>query len=90
MISLSKKGGNMSARYTQYAMESALETLAHHNHTPESLLRLIGNFPEKIITFTDSNKEVWSFVSRRRCRLFLLAKTANMKKYEDIYCSSSL
>ena len=70
--------------------QSALEILAYHNHTPESLLQLIGNFPEKIITFTNSNKEEWSFISRRRCRLFLLAKTANMNKYEDIYCSSSL
>jgi hypothetical protein len=86
MISLYLIGGNMSAQHKQHA----LEILAYHNHTPESLLQLIGNFPEKIITFTTSNKEVWSFISRRRCRLFLLAKTANMKNYEDVYCSASL
>ena len=76
----------MTTEYKQYA----LETLAHHDYTPEKLLRLIGNFPEKIITLVDSNNETWSFISRRRCRLFLLAKTANMNKYEDIYCSASL
>ena len=76
----------MSTEYKQ----CALETLTHHNHTPESLLKIIGNFPEKIITFSHSNNEVWSFISRRRCRLFLLAKNTNMEKFEDIYCSSSL
>ena len=86
MISVYIKGGNMSAQHKQHA----LEILAYHNHTPESLLQIIGNFPEKIISLTTSNNEVWSFVSRRRCRLFLLAKTANMKNYEDVYCSSSL
>lgn len=68
----------------------ALHVLLHHYTSPESLLQQMIDSPNTIITYVDINNETWSFIARRRCRLFLLAKTADMKKYEDIYCSATL
>ena len=68
----------------------AFYVLLHHDTSPESLLQQMVDSPHKIITYMDANQETWSFIARRRCRLFLLAKTADMRKYEDIYCSATL
>jgi hypothetical protein len=68
----------------------AYDVLLHHDTSPESLLQQMADSPHTIITYVDGNQETWSFVARRRCRLFLLAKTADMRKYEDIYCSTTL
>ena len=76
----------MSSSFTR----QAFNVLLHHDTSPESLLQQMVDSPHNIITYVDANHETWSFVARRRCRLFLLAKTAEMKKYEDIYCSATL
>ena len=68
----------------------AFNVLLHHYTSPESLLQQMVDSPNTVITYVDANQETWSFVARRRCRLFLLAKTGEMKKYEDIYCSATL
>uniref|UniRef100_A0A6C0BGR5 Uncharacterized protein n=1 Tax=viral metagenome TaxID=1070528 RepID=A0A6C0BGR5_9ZZZZ len=68
----------------------AFNVLLHHYTSPESLLQQMVDSPNAVITYVDANEETWSFIARRRCRLFLLAKTGEMKKYEDIYCSATL
>jgi hypothetical protein len=68
----------------------AFNVLLHNYTTPESLLQQMVDSPNTVITYVDANEQSWSFIARRRCRLFLLAKTAEMKKYEDVYCSATL
>jgi hypothetical protein len=68
----------------------AFNVLLHNYTTPESVLQQMVDSPNTIMTYVDANEETWSFIARRRCRLFLLAKTTDMKKYEDIYCSATL
>lgn len=68
----------------------AFNVLLHHYTSPESLLQQMVDSPNTVITYVDANEETWSFIARRRCRLFLLAKTGEMKKYEDVYCSATL
>jgi len=68
----------------------AFNVLLHHYTSPESLLQQMVDSPNAVITYVDANEETWSFIARRRCRLFLLAKTGEMKKYEDVYCSATL
>jgi len=68
----------------------AFDVLELNNTNPELLLSVMSNNPNSVITYKDKNEHVWKFVSRRRCRLFLLAKGPSMEKYEDIYCSAKL
>ena len=68
----------------------AIDVLQLHHTTPEFLLSEMTDNPNEIITYTDTHQQVWQFIARRRCRLFLLAKGPAMEKYEDIYCSARL
>ena len=68
----------------------ATNVLQFHDTTPELLLSEMVNHPNKIVIYKDEHEHAWHFVARRRCRLFLLAKTPEMKNYEDIYCSARL
>ena len=68
----------------------ATTVLQFHDMTPELLLCEMVDTPNKVITYKDDQQHVWQFISRRRCRLFLLAKGPHMEKYEDIYCSARL
>ena len=61
----------------------AIDLLAHHKLSPESLLLRLQE--ESILVLRDEKKNVWSFVSRHRCRRYLMAKTEEMKSYIEIY-----
>ena len=61
----------------------AIDLLAHHKLSPESLLLRLQE--ESILVLQDEKKNVWSFVSRHHCRRYLMAKTADMNKYVEIY-----
>ena len=64
----------------------ALSALMHHKMTPETILLHIKEDP---IHLVDEHKNKWSFVSRHRCRRYLMAKTADMHRYEEVYVSQT-
>ena len=64
----------------------AIDLLSQHNLSPDLLLMRLEGVPS--ITLQNENKENWTFVMRHRCRRYLMAKSAEMKKYEEIYCKT--
>ena len=70
--------------------QQAMNVLQQYNLTPEHLLSRMVDTPNEVVIYQDEHQNIWHFVARRRCRLFLLAKTPDMKNYEDIYCSARL
>lgn len=75
---------------TMSITRQAIEVLQQNDMSPELLLSQMVNNLHTIVTYQDEQCHNWHFVARRRCRLFLLAKTPEMKNYEDIYCSARL
>jgi hypothetical protein len=66
----------------------ALRVLEHNDMKMERLLLDFIAQPNTIRMFNDEYGEEWAFTARRRCRLFLMAKHKQMKKYEAIYSTS--
>ena len=64
----------------------AIDLLSQHNLSPDLLLVRLEGVPS--ITLQNENKENWTFVMRHRCKRYLMAKSAEMKKYEEIYCKT--
>lgn len=64
----------------------AIELLSRHNLSPDLLLVRLEGVPS--ITLQNENKESWTFVMRHRCKRYLMAKSAEMNKYEEIYCKT--
>lgn len=71
-----------------HAKKNALRVLEHNQMTHERLLFELMAQPNAIRTFIDEYGDAWSFTTRRRCHLFLMAKCQEMKKYEAIYSTS--
>jgi hypothetical protein len=63
----------------------AILTLHHHHIEPENLIIKLCNTPNMVLTFKDSNSITWSFMIRKRNRIFLMAKNEYMTRYEEIY-----
>jgi hypothetical protein len=64
----------------------AFELLSQHQLSPDLLLLRLEKVPS--ITLQNENKESWTFVMRHRCKRYLMAKSAEMNKYEEIYCKT--
>lgn len=64
----------------------AIDFLSQHHLTPEMILMKLEEIP--IITLKGDNRSEWTFVSRHRCRRYLMAKSSDMKRFEEIYCTS--
>jgi len=64
----------------------AFELLSQHKLSPDLLLMRLEGVPS--ITLQNENKESWTFVMRHRCKRYLMAKSAEMNKYEEIYCKT--
>jgi hypothetical protein len=62
--------------------QAALDALAFNKKTPESLLHTI---PHTVHVMKDKDNHEWSFVTRRRCHVYVLARSAAMARYEEIY-----
>lgn len=71
------------------AKKAALRVLEHNRMNQERLLLELMTQPNAIRTFLDEHGDAWSFTTRRRCHLFLMAKCKEMKKYETIYSVST-
>ena len=63
--------------------QAALEVLTFNNKTVESLVYDIPKTNH--IIMKDKDDTNWSFIIRRRCHLYILAKTPEMGQYEEIY-----
>ena len=61
----------------------AMEALQYHKLNPEILLQLLVHRPT--MTFTDEHQTQWTFISRQQTRQYLLAKTAQMERFMEIY-----
>lgn len=73
------------ASHASHSIRSqALSALTHHKLTPETILLQIKEEPIQLV---DEHKNKWSFVSRHRCRRYLMAKTTDMHRYEEVYVS---
>ena len=65
----------------------AIQVLNHNNMDIDKIIRYLVEKPNHVIRYVDENDTEWSFTVRRRCHLFLMAKTQFMKKYEAVYSS---
>jgi hypothetical protein len=63
---------------------NAIQALEYNNTTPEIIMNTLQTKPNHPLNFTDSNGDVWTFITRRQNRVYLMAKTHDMKKYEEI------
>lgn len=64
--------------------QAALDVLAFNKKTVESLVHLIPQTTKHIV-MKDKDNIVWTFITRRRCHLYVLAKSPQMSHYEEIY-----
>jgi hypothetical protein len=62
-----------------------MELLTQHHLTPDLLLLQLETTPLIII---ESEDQSWSFVMRRQCRRYLMAKHNQMKQYREIYSAA--
>ena len=72
--------------YSMSIKSEAIELLSQHKLSPDLLLVRLEGVPS--ITLQNENKENWTFVMRHRCKRYLMAKSAEMNKYEEIYCKT--
>jgi len=61
----------------------AIDLLSQHCLTPELMLMKLVDRPVIILKGEDSLE--WTFVLRHRCRRYLMAKSSDMKRFEEIY-----
>lgn len=66
----------------------AIQVLSHNNTNIGKILIDFATKPNHVIKYIDEDNTEWSFIIRRRCHLFLMAKNQFMKKYEVIYSTS--
>lgn len=65
-------------------MQTAHSVLERHGIDPKALALQLSASVQRSITLLDEEDTEWIFMVRRRCRLFLMAKHAAMKKFEDV------
>lgn len=73
-------------KYFMSIKSEAIDLLSQHKLSPDLLLVRLEKVPS--ITLQNENKENWTFVMRHRCKRYLMVKSAEMKKYEEIYCKT--
>ena len=65
--------------------EEAIIVLSHHQLTPHQLLTQLCDNLVAMIQLPDHKKRLWTFVMRRHCGLYLMAKTESMESFEELY-----
>jgi hypothetical protein len=68
--------------------DHAHNVLSYHSTSPEFILSLLRDGILPNIVLKDQNNEEWTFVHRHRCRFYLMAKTKDMKRFEEVYTST--
>lgn len=72
--------------YSMSIKSEAIDLLSQHKLSPDLLLIRLEKVPS--ITLQNENKENWTFVMRHRCKRYLMVKSPEMNKYEEIYCKT--
>ena len=68
----------------------ALQLLQEYHTDPQSLMIRLQQFPYFTQSFLDETTQTrWTFIIRRRSRLFLLAKSDDTPNYVEIYAMST-
>lgn len=62
---------------------AALDVLAFNKKTVESLVHTIPHAQH--VVMKDKDNRAWTFITRRRCHLYVLARCSDMPQYEEIY-----
>jgi hypothetical protein len=65
--------------------DEALTVLSQHQLTPQQLLAHLCILPSRKVELPDQQNRMWTFVSRQHCGLYLMAKTASMQRFEELY-----
>ena len=68
--------------------EEAIRALEFNQLPIELLLLQLSSNPHTSKQLVDEHGDQWTFIARRRCRLFLMAKRPEMKRYEEIVVTS--
>lgn len=63
---------------------AAMEVLSFNKQSPESMFHIIPHSSNSI-TMKGKDDTAWIFTTRRRCHLYLMAKTPTMAQYTTIY-----
>ena len=66
----------------------AINTLTENNTNPEIVinhLRFTPDAKNAITVYKDSSDILWTYITRGRTRLYLMAKAEFMSNYEEIY-----
>jgi hypothetical protein len=61
----------------------AIDLLSQHCLTPELMLMKLVDRP--VIILKGEDELEWTFVLRHRCSRYLMAKSSDMKRFEEIY-----
>jgi len=65
--------------------DHANNVLSYHSTCPERILSLLRDGIVPNVVLKDEHNEEWTFVHRHRCRIYLMAKTKDMKRFEEVY-----
>ena len=68
--------------------DHAHNVLSYHSTSPEFILSLLRDGILPNVVLKDENNEEWTFVHRHRCRFYLMAKTKDMKRFEEVYTAT--
>ena len=63
----------------------AINTLTENNTNPEIVINHLRFTPNAITIYKDSSDILWTYITRGRTRLYLMAKAEFMNNYEEIY-----
>ena len=70
---------------TLFNKKDAIDTLEYNNLNPEILTNILRSTPDTVKIYKDSTDMTWKFITRKRLRIYLMAKSDIMKNYEEIY-----
>lgn len=65
--------------------DHANNVLSYHSTSPEFILSMLRDGILQNVILKDEHNEEWTFVHRHRCRFYLMAKTKDMKHFEEVY-----
>ena len=68
-----------------FQKKDAIAALTFNQTTPEVLMNHLRSKPNMVTTYKDASDMVWKFMTRRRYRMYLMAKMETMDHYEEIY-----
>jgi hypothetical protein len=65
--------------------QEARDVLIKYDMTPESMMNHLRFMKTTKIILKDKDDFKWTFILRRNCHLYLMAKSPTATRYEDIF-----